>query len=298
MMQSRQIKYFLAVADHLHLTSAADSLHISQPALSRSIHQLESRLGVPLFERLPTGVALTRFGEILARRARVMELEAEHTLAEIKALETGSSGMLRIGAGPVWLTTFLPPAIAALQRQHPGIDAEITGGVIDTMIPALLNGKFDMVCSSLDFPNHPELVKVHLTNISHVVLARKEHPLTRKKNLVAKDLLSYPWIALRDDHVWRNRMGSFFAARTLKPPKPRIVIAAGVRMLQWLNHGDYLASAPAAMLPEAERLGIVALTIDGTFWDSPAGVVYRELTMQPKGIGYLTTILKEQLFRV
>lgn len=64
-MHSRLLRHFLAVADHKGMSSAAAELHISQPALTKSIRQLEGILGVELFERLPTGVILTRFGEIL-----------------------------------------------------------------------------------------------------------------------------------------------------------------------------------------------------------------------------------------
>ena len=78
-------------------------LHISQPALTRSIRQLENTIGVPLFERLPTGVALTKQGEVLARRVKLMELEYRHALSEISALEQGITGTLRIGAGPMWV---------------------------------------------------------------------------------------------------------------------------------------------------------------------------------------------------
>ena len=126
MIQSRRIVHFLAVAEHLNFTAAATQLNISQPALSRSIKQLEERLGVPLLDRLPSGVVLTRYGEILARRARLMQLDAEHTLSEIDALKTGSGGKLRVGAGPLWATVYLPAAVAALQRQHSSYQIEIT----------------------------------------------------------------------------------------------------------------------------------------------------------------------------
>ena len=79
MIQSRKIRHFLAIAEHLNFTAAATQLNISQPALSRSVKHLEEQLGVPLLERLPTGVVLTRYGEILARRTRLMQLDAEHT---------------------------------------------------------------------------------------------------------------------------------------------------------------------------------------------------------------------------
>jgi DNA-binding transcriptional LysR family regulator len=159
MIQSRKITHFLAVAEHLNFTVAATQLNISQPALSRSIKQLEEGLGVPLLERLPTGVVLTRYGEILARRARLMQLDAEHTLLELSALKTGSGGKVRIGAGPLWASVFLPSVIATLQRQHSGYQVEVTSGVIDTLVPAILAGQIDTFCSSLDFPNHPNSKK-------------------------------------------------------------------------------------------------------------------------------------------
>src|SRR5882757_5360905 len=112
-MHSRLLQQFLAVAEKRNVTAAAEALHITQPALTRSVRQLEHILGVTLFDRLPTGVALTRQGEILARRAKLMDLEYRHALAEISALDQGLTGVLRIGAGPLWITSLLPPVIAA-----------------------------------------------------------------------------------------------------------------------------------------------------------------------------------------
>src|SRR5260221_14018892 len=97
-MQSRLLRHFLAVVERKNITAGFDDLHISQPALTRSIRQLEKTIGVTLFERLPTGVALTRNGEVLARRARLMDLEYQHALAEISAMQQGLAGVLRVGA--------------------------------------------------------------------------------------------------------------------------------------------------------------------------------------------------------
>ena len=69
-MHSRLLRHFLGVVEKRNITAAAEALNISQPALTRSIRQLETTIGVPLFERLPTGVALTKPGEVLARRVK------------------------------------------------------------------------------------------------------------------------------------------------------------------------------------------------------------------------------------
>ena len=294
MIQSRKISHFLAVAEHLNFTAAATQLNISQPALSRSIKQLEEGLGVPLLERLPTGVTLTRYGEILARRARLMQLDAEHTLSEISALKTGSGGKVRIGAGPVWAMVYLPAAIAALQRQHPGYQVEITSGVIDTLVPAILAGQIDTFCSSLDFPNHPELEKVHLVDVSHVVVARKRHPLLKKESVTAEDLVDFPWITMKADYVGRNRLGSFFVSQNLEPPRASIVVGPGIHSLDILHHADYLTTIPTAMLPLANSVGVEKISIDASFWDSSAGLVYRKSNVPLPIITSLVAILRTQ----
>lgn len=295
MIQSRKIIRFLAVAEHLNLTAAAAQLNISQPALSRSISQLEQRLGAPLLERMPNGVVLTRYGEILARRARLMQLDAEHTLSEIDALKTGSGGKLRIGAGPLWASVYLPAAIAALQNQHSGFQVEITSGVIDTLVPAILGGQIDIFCSSLDFPNHPELEKVHLLDVSHVVVARREHPLTLKSQVEPKDLLDFPWITMKSDYVGRNRIGSFFVSHNLKAPRSSIVVGAGIHSLHILCQANYLTTIPTAMLSSAASLGIEKLNVSESFWESPAGIVYRKSTLPLPVISSLISILRTQV---
>src|ERR1700678_131684 len=120
-MHSRLLRHFLGVVEKRNITAAAEALNISQPALTRSIRQLEKTIGVPLFERLPTGVVLTKQGEVLARRVKLMELEYRHALSEISALEQGMTGVLRVGGGPLWVSMILPDVITAFHQQFPKV---------------------------------------------------------------------------------------------------------------------------------------------------------------------------------
>ena len=134
-MHSRLLRHFLGVVEKRNISAAAEALHISQPALTRSIRQLEKTIGVPLFERLPTGVALTKQGEVLARRVKLMELEYRHALSEISALEQGVTGTLRIGAGPMWVSMILPGIVTAFHQQFPKVKVRLTEGAIDSIVP-------------------------------------------------------------------------------------------------------------------------------------------------------------------
>lgn len=293
-IQSRKIRYFLAAADHLHFSAAAAELHISQPALSRSVRQLEERLGVRLFERAAKGVVLTRYGELLARRARLMELDAEHTLAEIEAIKTGSGGTLHVGAGPVWLRVFLPPAVRELQRQYPDLQIDLMTGVIETHLSALMNGKIDLLCGDLDFPNHPELRRIHLIDLQFVVICGRNHPLAGKQAVRTEELVRFPWILLRGDYLGRNRLGAFFTAQNVDPPKPRIVISPGVENFGFLAEDNYLAYIPTQALRIARRYDCVRVDVERAFWKARHGVVYRRAKTPEASVSALVSILQQQ----
>ena len=293
-IQSRKIRYFLAAADHLHFSAAAAELHISQPALSRSVRQLEERLGVRLFERAAKGVVLTRYGELLARRARLMELDAEHTIAEIEAIKTGSGGTLHVGAGPVWLRVFLPPAVRELQRHYPELQVDLITGVIETHLSALMNGKIDLLCGDLDFPNHPELRRIQLIDLRFVVICGPNHPLVGKQAVRTEELVRFPWIVMRGDYLGRNRLGAFFTAQNVDPPKPRIVISPGVENFGFLAEGKYLAYIPTQALRIARRYDCVRVDVERAFWKARHGVVYRRAKTPEASVSALVSILQQQ----
>lgn len=294
-MQSRLLQHFLVAAERRNITAAAEALHITQPALTRSIHQLEKLVGSTLFERLPTGVALTRQGEILARRVKLMDLEYRHALAEIRTLQQGLAGTLRIGAGPVWIHTLLPPVVAAFHRQFPKVRVRLTGGVINTLVDSLLAGEIDVMCGTLDFRAQSEIVKEPLLRIRHAVVAREGHPLARKGTTAeAKDLARYPWVVLADDQIGMGRVGAYFAANSLPPP--RIAVESiSIGMFKILQQGDFLAHVAEQMLPDLQRFALVRIPHEGMFWEAEAGVAYRTTSSPVKSLTSFLSMLKASL---
>ncbi len=272
-MHSRLLRHFLGVVEKRSITAAAEALNISQPALTRSIRQLEKTIGVPLFERLPTGVALTKQGEVLARRVKLMELEYRHALSEISALEQGMTGVLRIGAGPMWVAVILPDVIIAFQRQFPKVKVRLTEGAIDSIVPALTAGEIDIACVTLSFPSQPELVKEPLVGVRHALVARANHPLAGKGIAKAEDLARYPWAVLVNDSVGTGRIGSYLVANGLEPPKIAVE-ATSIAMLRLLEQSDGLGLVATVMVDYAKRFGLVTIQHEGTFWEAEAGLAY------------------------
>ena len=297
-MQSRLLECFLAVAESGTITEAANSLNVSQPALTKSIQRLEASLGAPLFDRTSTGVALTRYGSILHHHAKIMENEYRHALARIEELRDGRSGAVRIGAGPIWIVAILPPIVAQFQRENPGVEISLVGGVIDTLVPDLLNGNLDVICVSLDFPNRSEIVKQPLFDVRHVLIADPSHPLSKKSDVKAAAIHGYPWMVLKSDYVGNERIASFFAAHGLPPPHIALETTSIHSLLQGLRNGNYVAHIPEQLLPLANSMGVERIRLNETIWETSAGYAHR-LGIKPsasvrKFISFLTEEISDE----
>lgn len=293
-LQPKLISHFLAVADNLSISQAAEVLNLTQPALSKSIKQLEDRLGVPLFERWPTGVKLTQYGEVLARRARLIDRELSYAVTELQTLKGGASGVLRIGAGLIWSHKYLPPIIARFQKLHAGVSIELRSGVIDTLVPALIAGDLDVVCTTLDFPDSNDYVKEPLTEIRHGIFAAARHPLAGLARVTPEQLGQYGWVTLKSDYVGRNRLGSFFAANGLAPPNVRVELVADVAILSIIAASDYLCSLPKALADLAKNQRVVELAVAGAnLWASTGGVAYRRTGYPAPAVKTLLAMLRE-----
>ena len=170
----------------------------------------------------------------------------------------------------------LPQVVTDFQKAHPKINFHVESGVIDTLIPRALNGDLDVLCCSLDFPDHPELVKVHLADMKHVIFAGLDHPLAALDEVKPEDLVGHSWIFPTDDQVGRARLRSFFAACELPAPKIRAEIDSGFTALQkYVAGGNYLLSAPEFFRDDAERRGLKVIFRDDKLWQTPAGLVFR-----------------------
>jgi DNA-binding transcriptional LysR family regulator len=293
-LQPKLISHFLAVADNLSISQAAEVLNLTQPALSKSIKQLEDRLGVPLFERWPTGVKLTQYGEVLARRARLIDRELSYAVTELQTLKGGATGVLRIGAGLIWSQKYLPPIIAKFQKLHAGVNLELRSGVIDTLVPALTGGELDVVCTTLDFPDSNDYVKEPLTEIRHGIFASAKHPLAGLARVTPEQLAQYGWVTLKNDYVGRNRLGSFFAANGLAPPNVRVELVADVAILSLIAASDYLCSMPRALADTAKSQRVVELAVGGAnLWTSTGGVAYRRTGFPAPAVKTFLAMLRE-----
>jgi DNA-binding transcriptional LysR family regulator len=294
MRHSRLLYYFFEVAKAGTLSAAAKTIGITQPAVTRSLKQLEDILGVTLFDRGPTGVVLTPEGQILARRVKLMTLEYKHALAELANQNNGVSGRLRIGAGPVWLLSILPPVINEFHKQFPNVRVSVIGPGFDAGIQQLLDGDLDMICGGLDFPDHADIVKEPLLSMRHTVFGRTGHPLASIKKVSAEELNKYPWIVLAYDRASRSTIGAYFAANNLEPPNVAVETSY-LGAITIARSTDYLSTFAENSQSEMEVFGLTKISHEGTFWEFEGGIASRRSSPPSPAFQGFRAILKSSI---
>src|SRR5467141_652756 len=141
-MDLRWVAHFVAIAEAGSMALAARRLHVSQPALSRQIRELERFLGLQLFDRIGRRIALAADGrEILARSRRLLA-EAESLRERGVALGGGKGGVLRVGATPQFLEAAMPQVLTWYRRRHPEVEIRLVEGGGDRLMRGVEQGEF------------------------------------------------------------------------------------------------------------------------------------------------------------
>ena len=186
---------FLAVAETGTISTAADRLGMTQPALSRIVVRLERQFGGRLFERLPTGVRLTSLGATAAGLARHVVREIEAAEEQIDATISGRTGCFRVTAGPTWMQAVLPLAVARFHETYPEIELKLRTADFRRGLQLLADGGNDLHCGGVDTgePLPPFLRRERLPDETFGIVAHTGHPLLAG-TAAPDDLADYPWI--------------------------------------------------------------------------------------------------------
>lgn len=192
-MDTRHIRHFMALVDCGSFARASEVVHLSQPALSRSIQELERQLGARLFDRGRFGVVLTAHGRAALPHVRGLLAAAESLRQEVEAIDELETGELSIGTGPYPALALMDKVCARFVDQYPGIRLNIRTDNWQDLRLALLDHEIELfVADTGELSGDPDLDITHLPQPEVVVFCRHDHPLARKKGVVWGDLLDYP----------------------------------------------------------------------------------------------------------
>jgi DNA-binding transcriptional LysR family regulator len=193
-LKPKHLQMLVALDDLRHVGRVANSLHITQPAVSLALGELEKGLGFKLFERTPRGVVPNIYGECLIKQARVVLACLAQVRDELHALQSGSSGKITVGALPAVTPGLIPQALAMFKRRTPNTTVIVQEGAMDALLPELRRGAIDMMIGRLvnrDFSD--DLSEEVLDKGNIVLVVGCSHPLAKQKRIAWDDLAPYPW---------------------------------------------------------------------------------------------------------
>ena len=195
MIDIRRLKHLHAVASHSTVQVAADSLNITQSALTKSIARFEEDLGAPLFDRKGHRLSLTELGTHMVKRAQEL-MRQVHALEEEVSLWKGlGTGKVNIGVDPMAEFGLLPEVLEDFVPAHPGIHISLRSGHTEMLLPALLSGDLHfMVADSEVAQNHAGLDIHELVASPLAAATRADHPLKNREAPSPSELSQFPRI--------------------------------------------------------------------------------------------------------
>jgi len=194
-LKARHLRLLVALDDFGNLKQVADISHVTVPAVSKALAELERGLGLELFTRTTQGLRPTPYGECLVRHARTLLTDIHQARDELKALSSGSEGKIHIGVFPASTSVLLPQALLDLKQRSPGTNVLVTEGTSTTLLPELWQGRVDLVVGRLPAPNALNgFEEKELLEEPVMLMTGQHHPLAKRKKLKWADLKDYPWV--------------------------------------------------------------------------------------------------------
>lgn len=286
-LKPMHLRLIARIAETGRLQVAADASAVSQPAASRILAEIESQIGAALFTRHPKGMVPTPVGEAFVRHARAILVEFDNLVADVRGIEAGEAGEVRVGSVSGPAVGFLVPALRRMKRQAPEVETTIEVGPSTDLVRGLAEGRFDFVIARLppgqdsrDFHVHPargEVVKL-------VVSAT--HPAAGRANVGLADLAGYEWVIQERGSPIRQAVEETFHAGAVAIPTNVTNTSSLLVVLAILARSDAIAPQSEEV---AEMLvrgghgpGLAVLDLDRPIAVGPYFVIHERARQLPR----------------
>jgi DNA-binding transcriptional LysR family regulator len=285
-MRLDDFQTFLVIARTLNLHRAADELKATQSAMSKAVKRLETQYGIQLLARTGHGLTLTPAGETLRERAAHLVNSMHDIDSELTDIKTAASGKIRLGTSPGILDMVISPAIARFRTQQPKVRFEVNVQVSQELFTLLRAGLLDLAIAPAPDKSPEGLNYDIVTEQSYYVVARRDHPLCRRR--IKMDMLaSTEWILPPGDLQMRMWIDTLFAEHRLGPLRVAIETRALPALLSPIvRQTNLLTVMTRSNLDSPMAAGLAALKLPP--WQGRLGIFWRRA-------GYLSPAVKEFL---
>ncbi|WP_331068312.1 LysR family transcriptional regulator [Steroidobacter sp.] len=290
----RHLRALLAVERHQTETAAAVELDVSQPSVTQTLRELERIVEAELFLRTARGMLLTRAGEVMVRRTKLMFHEWQLARDDIAAHLGKITGSIVVGALPLASTLLVPRAVARLKEEYPDLLVTLLEGTYESLLEDLRCGDVDVLVGVLRYPVPcSDIVQEKLFEDLLSVVCRKGHPLASARSLRLADVIDAEWVLPYKAAPSRKAFEQVMRAVGLPVPKNAIESNALVALRGLLMESDRLSILSRNQIHYEELHGMLSvLPIDMRGSERPIGITTRADAKRSVGLDALMRHLR------
>lgn len=299
-LKLKHLQLIVALDEFRHLGRSAEFLSLTQPAVSKSLAEIERMFELDLFVRSTRGTEPTAYGEKVARFARSVLADFDRTREDIATISSGGAGRVRMGAMVVATPGLVARAVARLKAKSPHTTVSIEEGDLSRLLPRLRVGELDFIVGRLE-PGYaaPDLETEPLHSQAMRVIVAPDHPLARSRRPRWADLAAQPWVVPPAWASSRVKLYQMFYKHRLDPPADVIESASYLVTLTFLHSRQCVAfvAADVAQSLQAQRKA-VALPIPVPIELPPVGILRLRTALRTPAVDGLLKLLRETAGRV
>ncbi|VVN65411.1 LysR family transcriptional regulator [Pseudomonas fluorescens] len=275
-LRLKQLRLLIALDDRGSLHKAAQHISISQSGATKALHEVESMIGMPLFERQPKGLVANEMGRCMIRYARLIYSDVAHLREEMLSIMQGQGGRLSVGVimGAVPLLT---RALTELRLKQPQLSVELVENTSATLLGLLDQGRLDLaICRASVGQRAATYDCIELTEEPLAVVASKHHPLAAAQALQLSQLSDFRWVVYPKDMPMRQALerelneaglqvprypletSSTFATILLVQQDPTLLAVIPVEVAEFCEQFDLLVKLPVSMRALIEPYGVIS----------------------------------------
>ena len=271
----KQLRLLVALGEHGSLLKASQQVALTQPGASKSLQEIETTFGTPLFVRTNRGLEPNAVGHCVIRYARLIQTDLAHLRDELVGIQRGQGG--RVAAGVIMgAVPLLTDAISALVARQPELSVEIVEDTSAALLAQLDAGRLDLAICRTTITQAPQTYEsVRLQDETLAVIANVGHPLRRAKKLTLQDLAPYRWVVYRANMPMRLLLEaefrdgglrfpqhllettSAFATLALLKANPSFVALVSIEVAQFFAHQQMSCILPLELASRSEPYELV-----------------------------------------
>ena len=295
-LKTRQLLLLIALDEQRNIHRASEELHMTQPAASKQLKDLEEMLGVQLFERLPRGMEPTIYGETMIRHARMALTSLSLAHEDIVAIKSGLTGQVDIGTIMTPGIALLPRALTRIKQQAPRLRVGVEMEQSNVLLEQLRRGRLDFMIGRIpERESAAGLSYEELGDEPACAVVRPGHPLMTVKNLQLRDISSQAWILPKQGSILRARCELMFRRAGLEVPVNVVDTTAVLLITPLLQQTDALNVMPVAVAKYYESQGVLSiLPIELPVRMDAYGIITVDGHLMSPGAELLLRIVREE----